>query len=188
VKAARAFWLHLQPWLDPNRLVFIDETGTQTKMARLRGRAPRGERLVAGVPHGHWKTITLIAALRADGIEAPMVIDQPMNGRIFQLWVEQVLCPTLRPGDIVVWDNLPAHKVAGARDAIEAVGARLLWLPPSSPDFNPIEQLFAKLKAHLRKAAARTVEQLWKEIGRILSSVPPNECANYFRNAGYVSV
>jgi transposase len=178
----------VQPWLDPNRLVFIDETGTQTKMARLRGRAPRGERLVAPIPHGHWKTITLVCALRSDRIEAPMVIDQAMNGGIFRVWADEVLRPTLKPGDIVIWDNLPAHKVAGAESAIEAAGATLLRLPPYSPDFNPIEQLFSKLKAHLRKAAARTVDQLWREIGRILASVPPSECANYFTNAGYGSV
>lgn len=188
MKAARELWRHVQPWLDPHRLVFIDETGTQTKMARLRGRSPRGQRLVAGVPHGHWKTITLVAALRHDRIEAPMVVDRAMNGHIFQTWVEQVLVPTLKPGDLVVLDNLPAHKVAGAEAAVESAGARLLWLPAYSPDFNPIEQLFAKLKAHLRKAAARTVDHLWREIGRILDSVPPNECANYFRNTGYVSV
>lgn len=188
MKAARGLWRCLQPRLDPRRLVFIDETGTQTKMARRRGRAPRGQRLVAAVPHGHWKTLTLIAALRCDGITAPMVIDQPMNGQIFQAWVEQVLRPTLKAGDIVVWDNLPAHKIASARAAVEAAGATLLWLPAYSPDFNPIEQLFAKLKAHLRKAAARTLDQLWREIGRILDTVPPNECANYFKNAGYVSV
>lgn len=188
MKAARGLWRCLQPWLEPDRLVFVDETGTQTKMARRRGRAPRGQRLVAGIPHGHWKTITLVCALRRDTIAAPMVIDRAMNGHIFQVWVDQVLCPTLKPGDIVVWDNLPAHKVAAAEAAIDAVGASLLRLPPYSPDFNPIEQLFAKLKAHLRKAAARTVDQLWREIGRILSSVPPTECANYFRNAGYASV
>ncbi len=188
MKAARDLWRCVQPWLDPSRLVFIDETGTQTKMARLRGRAPRGQRLVASIPHGHWKTITLICALRADRIEAPMVIDRAMNGDIFRVWADEVLRPTLKAGDIVVWDNLPAHKVAGAEAAIEAAGATLLRLPPYSSDFNPIEQLFSKLKAHLRKAAARTVEQLWREIGRILSSVPPIECANYFANSGYGSV
>lgn len=188
MKAARGLWRCVQPWLDPHRLVFIDETGTQTKMARLRGRAPRGQRLVAGIPHGHWKTITLVAALRSDGITAPMVIDQAMNGEIFQHWVEHMLCPTLSPGDIVIWDNLPAHKVTGAEAAIQAVGATLLWLPAYSPDFNPIELLFAKLKAHLRKAAARTVDHLWQEIGRILSMVTQTECANFFRHAGYGSV
>lgn len=187
MKAARDLWRCVQPWLAPERLVFVDETGAQTKMARTRGRAPRGQRLVAGVPHGHWKTITLVCALRCNAIAAPMVIDQAMNGAIFQLWVERVLCPTLRSGDIVVWDNLPAHKVAGAEAAITAVGASLLWLPAYSPDFNPIELLFAKLKAYLRKAAARTIDHLWQEIGRILSAVPPNECTNYFRHAGYVS-
>jgi len=168
--------------------VFIDETGTATKMARSRGRSLRGDRLVASVPHGHWKTMTLVAALRSDRIDAPMVIDKPMNGLIFTTWVEKVLAPTLRPGDIVIMDNLPAHKVMGVRRAIESVGAKLRYLPPYSPDLNPIEQVFAKLKALLRKAAKRNLDDLWQEIGRILDTYPPNECANYLRNSGYVSV
>jgi transposase len=168
--------------------VFIDETGTATKMARSRGRSPRGDRLVASVPHGHWKTMTLVAALRSDRIDAPMVIDKPMNGLIFTTWVEKALAPTLKPGDIVIMDNLPAHKVKGVRHAIEAVGASLRYLPPYSPDLNPIEQVFAKLKALLRKAAKRNLDDLWREIGRILATYPPHECANYLRNSGYVSV
>jgi transposase len=167
------------------RLVFIDETGATTKMARLRGRSPRGERCRAAVPHGHWKTTTLVAGLRLDGLAAPMVIDGAMNGEAFVAYAERLLAPTLRPGDIVVMDNLPAHKVSGARKAIEAAGARLLFLPPYSPDFNPIEQAFAKIKALLRKAAARTVDALEAAIAAALDAFSPAECANYFTNSGY---
>ena len=156
-------------------------------MARLRGRAPRGERLVGKVPYGHWKTTTFVAALRSTALTAPCVIDGPMNGNAFLAYVEQILEPTLKPGDIVILDNLGAHKVAGVREAIEATGARLLYLPPYSPDFNPIEQLFAKLKALLRKAAERSVEALWNRIAALLDAFTPDECANYFRNAGYAS-
>ena len=174
-----------QPRLDSERLVFIDETGTSTNMARLRGRAPRGERLVGKVPHGHWKTTTFVAALRARALTAPCVLDGPMNGDAFLAYVEQVLVPTLKPGDIVVMDNLSSHKAPIIRQTIEAAGATLLYLPPYSPDFNPIEQLFAKLKAALRKAAERSVESLWSRIALLLDSFPADECANYFRNAGY---
>ncbi|MGZ3294343.1 MAG: IS630 family transposase [Xanthobacteraceae bacterium] len=187
VAAARTAWAHSQPQLDPGRLVFIDETGTSTNMARLRGRAPRGERLIGKVPHGHWKTTTFVAGLRTTALTAPGVIDGPMNGNAFLAYVEQILIPTLTPGDIVVADNLSAHKVAGVREAIEAAGARLLYLPPYSPDFNPIEQLFAKLKALLRKAAERSVDGLWTRIASLLNAFTPDECANYFRNAGYAS-
>jgi transposase len=166
-------------------LVFIDETGTSTNMARLRGRAPRGERLVGKVPHGHWKTTTFVAALRSTALTAPGVIDGPMNGNAFLAYVEQVLVPSLKPGDIVVMDNLSAHKVPGVRQAIEAASARLLHLPPYSPDLNPIEQLFAKLKALLRKAGERSVADLWNRIAYLLEAFTPEECANYFRNAGY---
>ena len=168
--AARQSWKTLQPQLDPAKLVFIDETGTATNMARLRGRARRGARLIGRVPHGHWKTTTFVAALRVDAVTAPFVIDRAMNGEIFRTYVERCLLPALSPGDIVVMDNLPAHKVAGVRVAIEAAGAVLLYLPPYSPDFNPIEMLFAKLKALLRKAAERTITSLWAAIGRLLSS------------------
>jgi transposase len=147
----RRAWFRGQLDLDPDRLVFIDETGASTKMARLRGRAPRGQRLRAGVPHGHWKTTTFVGALRRAGMTAPMVLDGPMTGAWFLAYVEQVLVPTLNPGDIVILDNLPAHKGSATREAIEATGARLLFLPPYSPDFNPIENAFAKLKALLRK-------------------------------------
>src|SRR3954463_13114059 len=151
VAARRQAWFDAQPDLDPEDLVFIDETAVSTKMARLRGRAPRGQRCRAPIPHGHWKTITLVVALRLCGLTAPMMIDGPMNGPAFLAYVEQVLVPTLRPGQIVVMDNLPAHKLPGIRAAIEAAGARLLLLPPYSPDFNPIENAFAKLKAILRR-------------------------------------
>ncbi|WP_235720846.1 IS630 family transposase, partial [Magnetospirillum molischianum] len=158
-------WFDLQPELDPERLVFIDETGASTKMARLRGRAPRGERCRAPVPHGHWKTTTFVGGLRLSGMTAPMILDGAMNGQAFLAYVEQVLAPTLTRGDIVVMDNLPAHKLAGVRAAIEAVGAQVMYLPPYSPDFNPIEMAFSKLKAFLKKVAARTKEGLWAAIG-----------------------
>jgi len=185
VAAARTEWTQKQAELDAEHLVFIDETGTSTNMARLRGRAPRGERLVSKVPHGHWKTTTFVAGLRSTALTAPCVIDGPMNGSAFLAYVEQILAPSLKSGDIVVMDNLSAHKVPGVREAIEAAGARLFYLPPYSPDFNPIEQLFAKLKALLRKAAERSVEDLWSRIGDLLDAFKPLECANYFRNAGY---
>ena len=137
------------------------------------------------MPHDHWKTLTFIAALRHDRIDAPCVLDGPINGSLFQDYVEQVLVPELRPGDIVVMDNLGSHKGAGVRAAIEAAGASLLYLPPYSPDFNPIEQAFAKLKAMLRKAAERTLDDLWRSIGRIIDTFTPTECANYFAAAGY---
>ena len=187
VAAARTSWVNDQATLDPDHLVFIDETGTSTNMARLRGRAPRGERLIGKVPHGHWKTTTFVAALRSSALTAPCVIDGPMNGNAFLAYVEQILAPSLIPGDMVVLDNLSAHKVPGVSEAIEAAGARLLYLPPYSPDFNPIEQPFAKLKALLRKAAERSVEGLWNRIATLLDAFTPEECSNYFRNAGYAS-
>jgi len=154
-------------------------------MARLRGWAPRGQRCRAAVPHGHWKTTTFVGGLTLSGMCAPMVLDGPMDGEAFLAWCEQMLCPLLRPGDIVVMDNLPAHKVAGVREAIEAVDAILLYLPPYSPDFNPIEKAFSKLKALLRKAAERTVDGLWNRIGELLGAFTPSECANFFAAAGY---
>src|SRR6202035_3319715 len=170
--------------MNPVQLVFIDETWATTNMTRLRGRCPRGERLVAAVPHGHWKTSTFVAALRTTGLSAPLVLDGAMNGDAFRAYVEQILAPTLAPGDIVIMDNLGSHKVAGVQQAIEARGASLLYLPPYSPDLNPIEQSFAKLKALIRKAAARSREALWNAIGRFLSRFAPQECANYFADAG----
>lgn len=181
----RLSWFDGQLDLDPAKLVFIDETGLSTKMARLRGRAPRGERCRAGVPHGHWKTTTFTGALRLTGMTAPFVYDGAMNGNVFLAYVEQVLVPTLGAGDIVVMDNLPAHKAAGVRDAIEAAGAILLYLPPYSPDFNPIENAFAKLKALLRAKAERTITALWDAVGPLLNLFTPAECANYFKAAGY---
>lgn len=154
-------------------------------MARRHGRCRRGERLRSSVPHGHWKTTTLIAGLRRTGMVAPMVLDGPINRDAFVAYVRQILVPGLSPGDIVIMDNLSSHKAPAARNAIEAAGARLLFLPPYSPDFNPIEQAFSKLKAHLRKAAERTIHGLWDAIGRILDLYSPQECANYFANAGY---
>ncbi|WP_370468309.1 IS630 family transposase [Parvularcula maris] len=185
VRLKRRFWFDAQADLDPDRLVFIDETSASTKMARLRGRAPRGERCVASVSHGHWKTTTFTAGLRLSGLVAPMVLDGPMDGAWFLAYVTRVLVPELRPGDTVVMDNLPAHKVTGVREAIEAVGARLLYLPPYSPDFNPIERAFSKLKALLRKAAARTVLDLWSAISDAIERFSPTECRSYFSAAGY---
>ncbi len=179
--AARELWRGWQTNLDPARLVFIDETGTNTAMARRYGRARRGERLVAAVPHGHWKTTTFVAGLRQGAITAPCVIDQPMNGVIFRAYVEQMLAPSLSPGDIVIMDNLSSHKVKGIAEAIEARKAKLYYLPPYAPDLNPIEQAFAKLKALLRKAAERSVEALWNTIGRLLDQFTPQECAKLFR-------
>jgi len=171
--------------LAPERLVFIDETGASTKMARRYGRAPRGERCRAPVPHGHWKTTTFVGALRLEGITAPMVLDRAMYGVAFLAYVEQVLVPTLTPGDIVIMDNLPAHKPAAVRHAIEAAGAELRFLPPYSPDFNPIEMAFSKLKAFLKKTAARSIDDLWDAIAIGIDTFTPIECQNYFAAAGY---
>jgi transposase len=172
VNAAREAWFEGQLDLDPERIVFIDETAANTKMARLYGRAPRGERCRAAVPHGHWKTTTFTAALRRDGIAAPMVLDGPMSGEAFLAYVEQALVPELQPGDVVIMDNLPAHKVVGVRQAIETAGASLKYLPPYSPDFNPIEMAFAKLKSLLRAAQARTIPDLWQAIADALCRFP----------------
>jgi transposase len=185
VAAARAELKAEQPKLKAPRLVFIDETAVTTKMVRHYGRSPRGDRLVANVPHGHWKTLTFIAALRIDGLTAPTVIDGAMNGPSFIAYVEQVLTPTLRKGDIVFMDNLSTHKIDGVREAIEAAGAKLRYLPAYSPDLNPIEMAFSKFKTALRKGAARTVKALMKLIGKLIKTFAPDECANYFRHAGY---
>jgi transposase len=173
--------------LDPHKLIFLDETGTSTNMTRLRGRSARGERLLGYAPHGHWLTTTFISGLRLSGIVAPLVIDCPMNGTIFHQYVEEILLPELSTGDIVILDNLSSHKAAGVREMIEAKGATLKFLPPYSPDLNPIEQAIAKLKAHLRKAAQRTVDGVWTHIGKIIDTFTPQECANYFANSGYRS-
>lgn len=187
VAAARELWKAAQAGLDPQKLIFIDETGANTKMVRTRGRAPKGQRLIGHEPWGHWKTTTFTAGLRCDGLVAPYVLDGPMNGAAFLVYVDKILTPSLRPGDIVVMDNLAAHKVQGVRAQIEAAGAKLLYLPPYSPDLNPIELAFAKLKALLRAAAERSVEALWTRIGQLLDAFSADECANYFRHAGYAS-
>jgi transposase len=181
----REAWFESQLDLDPSRLVFIDETWASTNMARTHGRTYKGERLRAGVPYGHWKTTTFVAGLKLSGIVAPVVLDGPINGEAFQAYVEQALVPILKPGDIVVMDNLGSHKGPNIRKAIETVGASLLYLPPYSPDFNPIEKAFAKLKSLLRKAAERTQEGLWNTIGDLLPAITPREAANYFAAAGY---
>jgi transposase len=183
----REAWFEGQLDLDPERLVFVDETGLSTKMARLRGRALRGRRCRSGVPYGHWKTTTFTGALRFNGMTAPFVLDGPMNGTVFRAWVEQFLVPTLRPGDTVILDNLPAHKAAGVHEAIVRAGARLRSLPPYSPDFNPIEMAFARLKALLRGRAERTIVALWDAVGALIPTFTPTECANYFAAAGYDS-
>jgi transposase len=185
VAAERAAWKAFQPEIDIQRLVFIDETGASTKMARLYGRSPYGQRCVAALPHGHWKTMTFVGALRSTGMTAPMVLDGPMDGPAFEAYVTQVLGPSLKPGDIVVMDNLAAHKRAEVAIAIAAAGARLLYLPPYSPDLNPIEMAFAKLKAALRKAAARSIEALVHAIAVALAAFTAQECLNFFAAAGY---
>jgi transposase len=185
VAQARAQWIEAQPAMDRARLVFIDETWTTTAMARRYGRSPVGERCLGKTPYGHWKTTTFIAALRDDALTAPFVLDGPVDGEYFVAYIKQFLVPTLSRGDVVVMDNLPAHKVKGVREAIKAAGAMLLYLPPYSPDLNPIEQVFSKLKQRLRKAAERTRESLWLKTGELVSCFSSTECANYFRHAGY---
>jgi transposase len=185
VQARRADWTVERLGWEPSHLVFIDESGARTNLIRQYGRCLRGRRLVAYAPHGHWKTTTFVVALREDGLTAPMVLDGAMNGKAFLAYVRQVLVPTLQPGDLVVLDNLSSHKAAGVREAIEQAGARLTYLPPYSPDLNPIEQFFSKLKAILRKTAASSIERLWTVIGSCLKDFSPNECAAYLVNAGY---
>jgi transposase len=165
--------------------VFLDETWASTNMTPTRGRSPMGARCIGQASYGHWKTTTFICALRATGLVAPLVLDGPINGSAFRAWVEQALVPELQPGDIVVLDNLGSHKVAGIAQAIQAAGAQLRYLPPYSPDYNPIEQVFAKLKTLLRKAAQRSVETLWSTIGDLLDRFDPKECERYIRHAGY---
>jgi transposase len=172
---------------EPHRLVFVDETGTTTKMTRLRGRARRGQRLKAKAPFGHWRTQTFIAGLRYDGLIAPWLIDRPMNRQIFETWVETQLAPTLEPGDVVILDNLSSHKSEKAKAILKERGAWFLFLPPYSPDLNPIEMAFAKLKEHLRRIGARTIDALWRAIGSICDLYSPEECWNYRKAAGYAS-
>jgi len=172
---------------EPHRLVFIDETATTTKMTRLRVRARKGERLKARAPFGHWCTQTFIAALRHDGLTAPWIIDAPMNREIFETYVETQLAPTLAPGDVVILDNLSSHKSVAAAAALKERGAWFLFLPPYSPDLNPIEMAFAKLKAHLRRIKARTIDDLWRAVGNICDLYTPEECWNFLKHAGYAS-
>jgi transposase len=178
-------WRESQPALDPGKLIFIDETWVKTNMIRLRGRSPRGTRLIDKTPHGHWKTSTFIGGPRCDGVVAPAVFDGAINGETFLAYVEQVLVPTLRPGDTVIMDNLSSHKVAGVKQAIEGAGASLMYLPAYSPDLNPIEMLFAKFKAILRAMRARTVDALWEALGKVTQMVTATECTNFIRHAGY---
>ncbi len=182
---AREAWKSGQADLAADKLVFIDETGASTNMVRLRGRCRRGERLRAKAPWGHWKTTTFVAGLRSDGLIAPFVLDGPMNGEAFLVYLDAFLVPALRPGDIVVMDNLPAHKVDGVRKRIEDAAAELRLLPAYSPDLNPIEMAFSQLKAHLRKASERTIPALWDRIGQCLDEITPQICANYFAKDGY---
>ena len=172
--------------LDVEKLVFIDETWITTNRTRRYGRAPRGKRCIGSAPQGHWKTTTFVGALRRRRLTAPMVTDEPMDGEMFLAYVRKFLCPTLRPEDVVILDNLSSHKVAGVEEAITATGATVLYLPPYSPDLNPIEKFFSKLKALLRKAAKRSIDELWKEIGRQLNEVTQSECENYIASCGYV--
>lgn len=187
VARKRAFWKRHQQKIDPSRFIFVDETWAKTNMTRLHGWSAVGQRLVEKLPFGHWKTMTFIAGLRCDGLYAPIVFDGPINRQSFLAWVEQRLVPVLKPGDIVVLDNLGSHKGRSVRKAIRAAGAKLIFLPPYSPDLNPIEQAFAKLKTLLRKANARSVEETWKSIGSVLHAFSPAECANYLANSGYAS-
>lgn len=185
MKVQREQWQAEQPTLDSQKLVFLDETGASTNMTRTHGRSPVGQRLVMDVPHGHWKTTTFVVALRTEGLIAPTVVDGPMTGDIFVAYVQQQLIPTLQPGDIVVMDNLPSHKRATVRTAIESVGAELRYLPPYSPDLNPIEKAFSKLKAKLRAAQKRTIPELEQYLGEALDCFSPHECENYFVSCGY---
>jgi transposase len=185
VARRRAQWTKYQDRIEPERLVFVDETWTKTNMAPLRGWAPCGQRLLAKVPHRRWKTTTFVAALRRDRIDAPWLLEGPIDGESFRTYVARVLVPTLREDDIVIMDNLGSHKGKAVRDLIRSAGAKLFFLPKYSPDLNPIEQVFAKLKHLLRKAAARTIETICAAIGGALGAFTAEECANYFRNSGY---
>lgn len=184
---ARRIWRTRQARFDPHRLVFIDETGTSTKMVRAYGRCARGQRLIGRVPYGHWKTTTFTCGLRCTGLVAPYVLDGPMNGEAFRVYVERILVPTLRPGDLVIMDRLGSHRSTAVQRAITGAGARRVLLPPYSPDLNPIELALAKLKTLLRRAAERSVAALWDRIGLLLDAFTAAECANYFRHAGYAS-
>jgi transposase len=188
VQIRRTAWREWQATLSPEdvrRFVFIDETWASTNMVRRFGRSLKGQRLIGAVPHGHWKTTTFVAALRHEGLTAPVVVDGAMDGRTFLAYVRQQLAPTLQPGDIVVMDNLASHKVSGVREALEAVGARVAYLPPYSPDLNPIELVFSKLKWLLRSAGERTVDGLWRLLGQVMDEFPTDECQRYLHHCGY---
>jgi len=187
VARKRRFWKRIQAGLDPHRLVFIDETWVKTNMAPLRGWGPKGARLLGRAPHGKWRTLTFLAALRASGLTAPCVFNGPINGEAFRAWVAQMLVETLSPGDIVVLDNLGSHKGEETRRLIREAGARLWFLPPYSPDLNPIEQTFSKIKQAMRTAQERTVEAVTQRTGKIVNTISPAECNNYIVNAGYAS-
>jgi transposase len=182
---ARCAWEAKQACLEADHLVFVDETWASTKMSPIRGRSPKGTRCIGRAPYGHWRTTTFVCALRTQGLIAPLVFDGPINGDAFRAWVEQALVPQLQPGDIVVMDNLGSHKVTGIAAAIEGAGAQLRYLPPYSPDYNPIEQVFAKLKTLLGKTAARTVNALWSALGCLLDQFAPDECKRYIWHSGY---
>ncbi len=188
VARRRKRWKAWQGRFDPKRLVFIDETWIKINMAPMRGWGPRGKRLRGYAPHGHWRTMTFLAALRCDQLTAPCVFDGPINGECFRAYVDQQLVPTLKSGDIVIMDNLGSHKAKAVRQAIRAAGARLWFLPPYSPDLNPIEQTFAKIKHWMRMAQKRTIEDTWRHVGSLIDTISPEECQNYFKNAGYASV
>ena len=173
--------------LEPHRLVFIDETAVTTKMSRLRGRSARGTRLEADAPFGHWRTQTFIAGLRIDELSAPWVLDGPMNRAAFDIYIETQLAPTLQPGDVVIADNLSSHKSTRAQEVVKSQGCWLLFLPPYSPDLNPIEMAYSKLKAHLRRLKARTFDALFKSVAQACDLFPPDECRNLFKAAGYVA-
>jgi transposase len=187
VARRRLRWRQYQASVEPSRLVFIDETWAKTNMTRTHGWCAVGKRLVDKVPHGHWKTMTMLAALRSDRIDAPCVFDGPINGERFRAYVEQALVPTLKPGDIVVMDNLASHKGVAVRRALRRAGAKLFFLPPYSPDLNPIEQVFAKLKTLLRKANERSPTATWQRIGKLLDRFKPDECSRYLKNSGYAA-
>jgi transposase len=187
VTQKRRWWNLLVQSKACRRLVFFDETGADTKMTRRYGWGPRSSRVVSHVPQGHWKTTTFAAALRASGVTAPLVLDGPMNGECFLAYVRQFLVPTLGPGDLVVMDNLSSHKQSAVGEAIREAGAEVYYLPPYSPDLNPIEKMFAKLKAMLRTSAERTTEALWNRIGVLLDEFTPSECLNYIRSCGYTA-
>ena len=187
MRAARAAWPAALAGVDPRRLVFLDEGGAETNMARLRGRCPAGERLKAAVPHGHRSTTTMISAVRLDGPSAAATLAGATDADAFLVYARDVPAPRLRPGDVVVMDNLPAHKRPGVRSAVEAAGARVLLLPPYSPDLNPIENMWSKVKAHLRAAAARTLDALGAAIDAALAAVTPDDCLGFFRGCGYAA-